>query len=71
MFVHTIAVSGPWRRAGVGRCLMEAAQAWAEEGGAAEAELNVWEFNQGAIAFYEAMGYKSTRRRMWRRLGSG
>jgi ribosomal protein S18 acetylase RimI-like enzyme len=57
-----------FRRRGVGRALMERAEAWARERGAGQVELNVFEFNQEAIAFYEAMGYRPVVRRMWRTL---
>jgi len=63
-----LAVRCEFRRRGVGRALMEQAQAWARDKGAAQVELNVFEFNQEAIAFYEAMGYGPVVRRMWRAL---
>jgi ribosomal protein S18 acetylase RimI-like enzyme len=67
-FVDTLAVMGPYRRAGIGRALMERAQQWTLDRGLAEIELSVWEFNAGAIAFYEDLGYRSTRRVMGRSL---
>jgi ribosomal protein S18 acetylase RimI-like enzyme len=45
---------------------MAHAQRWATERGLREIELNVWEFNQSAIAFYEALGYVTERRKMRR-----
>ena len=38
--------------------------AWALARGVKEIELNVWEVNPDAIAFYERMGYQSIRRTM-------
>jgi ribosomal protein S18 acetylase RimI-like enzyme len=32
-------------------------------------ELNVWEFNRGAMAFYRQLGYRTTSRKMSKRLG--
>jgi len=32
------------------------------EQGATEVRLNVWEFNAGAVAFYEAPGYRTLKR---------
>ena len=64
--VETLAVVAAHRRAGVGRALMERAQRWAAEHGMAEVELNVWEFNRDAIAFYQALGYRTVRRTMHR-----
>lgn len=46
---------------GVGRELMEAAQNWASSRGAESVELNVYEFNKGAIAFYKGLGYEVLR----------
>jgi len=36
--------------------------------GVKEVELNVWEFNQDAISFYEKLGYTTVSRKMWRSL---
>lgn len=66
--VETIVVSAAHQRKGVGRALMEHAHDWARERGLDEVMLGVWEFNQGAIAFYEELGYTTAFRRMWRRL---
>jgi diamine N-acetyltransferase len=52
------------RRHGVGRALMREAMAFAASQGATAVELGVHEFNAGAIAFYEALGFRTQRRRM-------
>jgi ribosomal protein S18 acetylase RimI-like enzyme len=67
--VENLAVREDVRRAGIGRALMRRAQRWAEELGAAEIELNVYEFNQAAIDFYHSLGYATSSRRMGKRLG--
>jgi ribosomal protein S18 acetylase RimI-like enzyme len=69
VFVDNLAVSRDLRRLGIGRALMQKAEWWALEQGATEIELNVFEFNEPAIAFYTSLGYKTLRRRMGRRLG--
>jgi ribosomal protein S18 acetylase RimI-like enzyme len=56
------------RRHGVGRALMREALRFAEARGAAAVELGVHEFNAGAIAFYEALGFRTVTRRMGVRL---
>ena len=66
--VENLAVREDVRRAGIGRALMRQAQRWAEELGATEIELNVYEFNQAAIDFYHSLGYASSSRRMGKRL---
>jgi ribosomal protein S18 acetylase RimI-like enzyme len=68
--VETLAVLAAHRRVGVGRALMERAQRWTAEHGMTEIELNVWEFNRDAIAFYQALGYGTVRRTMHRDLGN-
>jgi GNAT superfamily N-acetyltransferase len=47
---------------------MEAAEAWAREHGATRLVLNVWEFNAGALRFYETLGYSAFSRNMWKSL---
>jgi len=47
---------------------MEQAHGWAVAKGAVGIELNVFEFNQPAIAFYQTLGYGTSTRRMVRNL---
>ena len=62
--VDTLAVAEGWRSQGIGRALMQQAEIWAKERGIPEIELSVWEFNQRALALYEKLGYRTTRRYM-------
>jgi ribosomal protein S18 acetylase RimI-like enzyme len=64
--VNNLAVHGPCRRLGIGQALLQRAEQWAAERQLSEIELNVWEFNQAAVAFYEKLGYVTERRTMWR-----
>lgn len=66
--VDTVVVEERSRRAGIGRALMEHAAGWSAARGAESIELNVWEFNREAIAFYERLGYRTASRRMSKRL---
>lgn len=66
--IDTLVVKRGFRRSGVGRALMERAHRWAWTKGTTQVELSVWEFNRGAMAFYEKLGYRTTSRRMWRAL---
>ena len=50
------------RRRGVGRALMDFARQVGKERGFDRLELNMWEFNQDALAFYETMGFSTYRR---------
>jgi ribosomal protein S18 acetylase RimI-like enzyme len=66
--VDNLAVRRDLRRLGIGRALMGRAEAWAREQGAAELDLNVFEFNATAIAFYRSLGYETYTRRLSKRL---
>ena len=66
--INDLVVKERFRRHGVGRALLERAERWALDKGATQVELVVWEFNKGAIAFYEELGYKTISRRMWKPL---
>ena len=52
------------RRQGVAAEMIEFIRAYAKEKGFDKIELNMWEFNQTALAFYEAMGFATYRRYM-------
>lgn len=71
VYVAMLAVLGRERRGGAGRALIEAVERWAAEHGICEIELNVWEANADAVAFYERLGYSTQRRTMWRTTNDG
>ena len=60
--VVDLAVTERLRGQGVGRLLLDKAREWASAQGVHEIELQVWELNQGAIRFYENLGYETKRR---------
>jgi ribosomal protein S18 acetylase RimI-like enzyme len=62
--LQSLVVLAPFRRNGIGTQLVEVARRWAREKGAAEMRLGVWEFNEAAREFYEAVGFKTLKRRM-------
>ncbi|MGO9545854.1 MAG: N-acetyltransferase family protein [Rhodomicrobium sp.] len=66
--VDNLAVAKHARRHGVGRALMREARAWAAGRGVAGMQIGVHEFNAGAIAFYEALGFRTVTRRLSARL---
>ncbi len=70
VMIEVLAVAAAWRRQGVGRALMAAVEAWAAEQRVDDLELNVYEFNTGAIAFYQALGYQGLSRRLIRRVSN-
>jgi len=67
-FVDSIAVREELRGTGIGRALMERAHEWAVSKGATGMELNVFEFNEEAVAFYRKLGYRTVCREMSRPL---
>ena len=59
--VQEIAVDEAFRRQGVAGELFEFMKADAERRSLSKIELDVWVFNESAIEFYEAVGFKETR----------
>lgn len=66
--VDTLVVHPAFQRTGVGRALMDQGEAWAASQGVSEVELNVYEFNLGAQAFYRQLGYTTYSRKMSKKL---
>ena len=63
-FYHVVevAVDEKHRHKGVGRELFEFIKTDAARRGLDKIELDAWEFNESAIEFYRAVGFKETRR---------
>ena len=55
---------GTGQRRSVGRELLEFAREDARRRGLNKVELDVWTFNQGAVEFYEAIGFRTFRQYM-------
>src|SRR5512143_3242200 len=55
--VDGLVVRSAFQNRGIGKSLMDNMQLWAVAKGAASIELNVYEFNETAISFYESLGY--------------
>jgi len=56
--IDNLVVAKANREQGVGRALMEKVHKWAKEKNVTEIQLTVWDFNDGAIAFYRKLGYQ-------------
>ena len=52
------------RRQGIAAAMIRFIRNYAKEKGFRRLELNMWEFNRGALAFYEAAGFRTYRRYM-------
>lgn len=62
--VDEFAVDENCRRMGVASAMVAFIRGYAKEQGFRRLELNMWEFNRGALAFYETTGFKTYRRYM-------
>lgn len=69
--VDNIGVKPAFQNHGIGRMLMDTVHEWAIAKGATSIELNVYEFNKTAIAFYQSLGYETRSRKMSKALNSG
>ena len=66
--VDSIVVKPGFQQGGIGRVLMNKMQEWAIVKGVTSIGLNVCEFNQTAISFYEKLGYQTISRKMSKEL---
>ena len=62
--VDEFGVDEAFRRQGVARELIDFIKQDARKRGLQKLELNMWEFNEEALAFYESVGFKTYRRYM-------
>ena len=62
--VDEFAVDEAYRRRGIAAAMIRFIRDYAAEKGSRRLELNMWEFNRGALAFYEAAGFTTYRRYM-------
>ena len=62
--IDEFCVDEAFRRQGVASAMIGFIRDYAREEGFHRIELNMWEFNQGALAFYEAAGFSTYRRYM-------
>ena len=62
--VDEFGVDTAHRRQGIATAMIAFIRDWAAMEGFDRIELNMWEFNEGALAFYEAVGFSTYRRYM-------
>jgi GNAT superfamily N-acetyltransferase len=62
--LDALGVTESYRRRGVGAALTRALEAWAAASRAEWVELGVYEFNEGARRFYDALGYPTLSRKL-------
>ena len=64
MDVDEFCVDKEYRRQGIATEMISFIRNYTKEMGIKRLELNMWEFNQDALAFYEAVGFKTYSRYM-------
>ena len=62
--LQSLMVLDGFRRQGIGTLLVKAAEKWAGGRGATEMRLDTWEFPGDPVHFYEAIGYRTLRRKL-------
>jgi GNAT superfamily N-acetyltransferase len=67
--LQSMFIAEPHRRGGLGRLLLSESETWARSRGAAEIQVDVWEFTEGPAEFYEQCEYRTYRRSLVRSLG--
>lgn len=62
--IDEFCVDASYRRQGAASKMISFIRDYAREQGFRRIELNMWEFNEGALAFYESVGFQTYRRYM-------
>ncbi len=62
--VDEFGVDASVRRQGIGRMMFDEIRSFAKGKGYDRIELNMWEFNESALKFYESIGFTTYRRYM-------
>lgn len=63
-YMNDFGIKNDFQRNGIGRALFSACVEWSRSKGAESMDLNVWEFNQKAISFYQSFGMETASRKM-------
>lgn len=64
LYIDDFCVDEKYRKRHVGQTLMQAVTEEAKKMGIDTIELNVWEFNESAVKFYEKCGFTTQKREM-------
>ena len=64
LYIDDLCVDPEYRSNGIGKMLLDAAKEYATAKSCSCVMLNVWEFNTGAISFYEKNGFETRSRHM-------
>jgi ribosomal protein S18 acetylase RimI-like enzyme len=64
--INHISVSEQYKNSGIGNSLIAAVEKLAQERHVSEIVLDVWQFNESAIKFFETKGFKVFNINMWK-----
>jgi len=64
LYIDDLCVDERYRRRGIAKMLYAAALEFAKQTGVFAIDLNVWEFNEAAVKFYESLGFATRSRKM-------
>ncbi len=64
IYIDDFCVDEKYRKMNIGRILMESVIEEAKKMNVSSIELNVWEFNENAVKFYEKCGFTTQKREM-------
>ena len=64
LHIEEFGVDEKFRRKGIATLIIDFAKKEAKKNGFIRLELDMWEFNDGALAFYESVGFTTFRRYM-------
>ena len=64
IYIDDLCVKSNYHKQGIGKMLFKYIVNYSKEIGASSIQLNVWEFNEDAIKFYESLGMNTRNRRM-------
>ena len=67
-YLQSLLVTEKSRKKGIAKKLVEVVEAWAKQKGAIEMQLDIWEFTEGPLNFYQNLGYRTLRRTLTRQL---
>ncbi len=68
LHISTLIVAADFQGQGVAQLLLDTAVTFAREHNLSQLRLNVYDFNQRAITFYEKEGFTTFTRNMWKEL---
>jgi diamine N-acetyltransferase len=66
--LQSLSLTEAFTHQGIGNQLLQAAEAWARDREVVELRLDIWEFSEGPLRFYEKSGYRTFRRTLAKNL---